>query len=97
MSRAQKIARDYDRLRVKSLNTALDELSFQIGEDEIREAREELEELLACVKRCEAQVSDLEAELAHAHVLKKRPRDDRKRCSCGQDWVGSCMCERGLK
>lgn len=63
VTRAQKIKRDYSALRVLSL-------AQLVREDEVagshlaEDAKAELEELLACVERCEAEVADLESELA---------------------------------
>lgn len=59
--RARKIAQDYDKIRVKALSAAIEELCSQ-GWDEWEDAQEELNELLACVKRCEAELEELEAD-----------------------------------
>lgn len=74
--RSKKIALAYENARVETLYAAIDELCCQ-GWDGWEEAREELNELLACVKRCEAQVEDMEKELGEesSEEGKKRARN----------------------
>lgn len=75
--RAAKIAQNYDQIRVKFLSAAIDELCNQ-GWDEWEDAQAELNELLACVKRCEAEVEDLEKEVADNSVFSAEEPETKK-------------------